>query len=219
MLTIYGAFKSRATRPIWYLYEVGAEFQHVPVIQGYRLADPMAADAPLNTQSASFLAINPQAQIPVLVDGDLVLTESHAITLYLARKLGGDLAPKSVEEEGLAMQWALLGATAIEDIALNIGGTYAKGAQDTPEGKAKIQDARDALKRPFDRIEGHLAKSGDWLMGGRFTVADLLLSECVRYAAPHPGVFDAWPALKGWLARCQARPAFQDMWAARNAEV
>lgn len=218
MLTIFGAFRSRATRPIWYLYEAGVEFRQVPVVQAYRLADPAAPDAPLNTASAEFLTVNPQGQVPAMEDDGLVLTESHAITLYLARKYGGDLAPKTVAEEGEVMQWSFLGATGVEDTALQIGGTYAKGLQDTPEGQTKIEAARAALVRPFTRIDAHLRKSGDWLVSGRFTVADLLLAECVRYAQPHPGVYDRWPALKLWLERCQARPAFQRMWTDRNNE-
>jgi hypothetical protein len=49
MLTIYGVYRSRASRNIWAAQELGLDFKHVPVIQVYRLADPMAKDAPLNT--------------------------------------------------------------------------------------------------------------------------------------------------------------------------
>lgn len=217
MITIYGVFRSRATRPIWLMYEAGAEFSQVPVVQSYRLADPAAADAPFNTASPGFLAVNPQGQVPAMSDGDLVLTESHAITLYLARKLGGDLGPRDLAEEGQAMQWAFVGATAVETIALDIAYAYMQGTADTPEGQAMIAERVTALARPFSRIEAHL-QGRDWLMGDRFTVADILLAECVRYAMMQPGVYDPYPALKGWLARCHARPAFQRMWAARNAE-
>ncbi len=218
MLTIYGALRSRATRPIWLLYETGTPFEHVPVIQSYRLPEPLAADAPLNTASPAFLAINPQGLVPALVDGDLLLTESLAITYYLARKLGGDLAPRDVAEEGEAVQWALLGATGVELPALEIMQTRMKGLADSSEGNALITARVAALARPFARIEAHL-QGRDWLMGGRFTVADIVLAECVRYAQAQPGIFDECPAIAAWLARCQARPAWQRMWAERNAEA
>jgi hypothetical protein len=48
-LKIYGVLRSRTTRPIWMAKELGVPFEHVPVIQYYRLPDPAAADAPLNT--------------------------------------------------------------------------------------------------------------------------------------------------------------------------
>ncbi|MEI2707305.1 MAG: glutathione S-transferase N-terminal domain-containing protein [Ilumatobacteraceae bacterium] len=80
MLTLYGVYRSRASRPLWLLAECGAPFTHVPVIQAYRLPDDRARAAALNTASEEFLAVNPMGQIPALTDGDLLLTESLAIT-------------------------------------------------------------------------------------------------------------------------------------------
>lgn len=45
MITVYGCYRSRASRPLWLLDEIGMDFAHVPVVQAYRLADPAAADA------------------------------------------------------------------------------------------------------------------------------------------------------------------------------
>jgi glutathione S-transferase len=93
MSTLYGVFRSRASRPIWLLYELDEAFEHVPVIQAYRLKDAKAADAPFNTASPAFLKVNPIGQIPAWVEGDLVLTESLAITNHIARTRGGPLGP------------------------------------------------------------------------------------------------------------------------------
>lgn len=217
MLTIYGAYRSRATRPLWLLFETGTPFTHVPVIQSYRLADPLAAGVPMNTATPEYLAVNPQGQIPAMVDGDLVLTESLAITYYLARKYGGLLAPQDLAEEGQAVNWALVAATGIETPALEIAGIYLRGEAGSEAGQALIAARVTALARPFRRIDLHL-QGRDWLMGDRFTVADIVLSECVRYAMGHAGVYDPYPALKAWLERCHARPGFQRMWAGRNAD-
>ena len=54
-LTIYGCYRSRATRNVWLANELGITFKHMPVIQAYRLPDPKAADAPVHTRSAQFL--------------------------------------------------------------------------------------------------------------------------------------------------------------------
>ena len=86
MLTVYGVYRSRASRILWLLEELGLAFEHVPVIQAYRLADPAADDAPFNTLSPGFLSISPAGAVPVLRDGDFVLSESLAMTLYVARK-------------------------------------------------------------------------------------------------------------------------------------
>lgn len=217
MPTIYGVLRSRATRPLWLLAEAGTAFTHVPVIQSYRLADPMAADAPLNTLSPDFLAISPQSAVPVMVDGDLVLTESLAITLHLARQYGGDLGPRDAAELAQAEQWALFGGISIDLPGIDIIYTYADGLADTPEGAAKIAAAADRLSRPLARLEAHISQH-DYLIGTRFTVADIMVAECLRYSQAHKPLHAAYPHTFAWLTRCQSRPAFVDMMARRNAE-
>jgi glutathione S-transferase len=209
MLTLYGVYRSRASRALWLLNETGTPFVHVPVIQAYRLADPAAADAPRNTASAEFLAVNPMGQIPALTGQGLLLTESLAITLYLAKALGGALGPKDMAEEALMTNWALFAATAIEPAALAILQASPGDAEATSAAAAK-------LGRPLARLDGHLARR-DWLLD-RFTAADICVAECLRYAQGHAGLVAAHPAAFAWLARCQSRPAFQAMWAARALE-
>lgn len=87
MLTIYGVYRSRASRNYWMAGELGLPFRSVPVVQARRVADPLAADAPLNTKSPGFLAINPMGLIPAIEDDGLVLTESLANNLYLAANM------------------------------------------------------------------------------------------------------------------------------------
>lgn len=217
MLTLYGCYRSRATRPLWALFEAGLEFRHIPIIQAYRLPDPRAADAPVHTGSAEYLAINPMGQIPALVDGDLVLTESLAITLHIARRSAGPLGPANDAETALMEQWALFATSSLEGPALDITFTFAKGQDTTPEGAALVAKAVEALRRPLARLQAHLAAQ-DWLVGNRFTAADIMAEECARYAQPHPTLLADYPAVKAWIARCQARPAFQKMWAGRLAE-
>lgn len=217
MITLYGVYRSRASRPLWLLAETGTPFTHVPVIQAYRLPDAAAADAPLNTASPAFLAVNPQGQIPAMTDGDLVLTESLAITLHLARRHGGALGPQDDAETALMEQWALFAATSVETPALEILYTQAAGGDQTPEGQASIAVNAEKLRRPLRRLQAHLAAQ-DWMMGGRFTVADINTAECLRYAQGHPTLLAEFPAVKSWLERCQARAAFQDMWTRRTAE-
>jgi len=217
MITIHGVYRSRASRPLWLLAESGTPFRHEPVIQAYRLPDPSAVDAPLHTASPSFLAINPQGQIPVMVDGDLTLTESLAITLHIARKHGGMLGPQTVEEQALCEQWALLAATSLEGPALEILYIQEDGGDKTPEGQAAIALNAERLRRPLARLEQHL-QGRQWLMAERFTATDIMVAECLRYAQGHPTLLSEFPATKAWIERCQARPAFKAMWAGRLAE-
>jgi glutathione S-transferase len=213
MITLYGVYRSRASRPLWLLAECGVDFTHVPVIQSYRLDQPKAADAALNTASPSFLKVNPIGQIPAMVDGDLVLSESLAITLYIARRYGGALGPQTDAETALMEQWALFAATAIEGPALEI----LSADKDTAEGQAHVGINAEKLRRPLARLETALQETS-WLVGGRFTVADINTAECVRYAQGHPSLLGEFPAVKAWLESCQARPAFKAMWQKRLAE-
>ena len=217
MITLYGVYRSRASRPLWLLNEIGAPFTHVPVIQAYRLPDAKAKAEVLNTASPEFLKITPMGQIPAMTDGDLVLTESFAITLHLARTLGGDLGPKSHAETALMEQWALFGASAIEVPALEITYAIGDGGLETPEGRSIIALAAEKLRRPLARVQAHLAAHSH-LVGDRFTVADINLAECIRYAHSHPTLLDEFPAVKTWLLACQSRPAFKKMWEGRLAE-
>src|SRR4029453_19658138 len=111
MLTIYGVYRSRASRTFWLAGELGFAFRHLPVVQAHRLADPNAGGAPLNTRSPEFLRVNPNGRIPSIDDDGFVLNESLAINLYLAKKHGGALAPANVAEDGAMMMWALWAAT------------------------------------------------------------------------------------------------------------
>jgi glutathione S-transferase len=216
MLTLYGVFRSRASRPLWLLGECGAEYRHIPVIQAYRLPNAAAADAPLNTASAEFLAVNPMGQIPALTDGDLLLTESLAMTLHIARTRGGDLGPRDAAELAQMENWSLFAATSVEVPALEILFAAQDGA-DTAESKGVIAIAAEKLRRPFARLDRHLS-AADYLVGNRFTAADINTAECCRYAQGNAPLMAEFPALDAWMKRCQSRPAFQAMWAGRLAE-
>nr|WP_207191620.1 glutathione S-transferase family protein [Paracraurococcus ruber] len=216
-MTIHGCYRSRATRPIWLALEAGVAFRQVPVIQAYRLADPDAPDAPLHTRSPAFLAVNPNGHIPTLEDEGLVLHESLAQVLYLAKRYGGDLGPRDVAEDAQMTMWALWVATEVEEPALDI--LYNR--VERPPGQrdaAKAAAAVAALRAPFAVLDRALAAGGGHPVGGRFTAADVCLAEVLRYAQPAPELFAPHPALAAWIAACQSRPAFQAMMAARNAE-
>ncbi|RRH72592.1 glutathione S-transferase family protein [Falsigemmobacter faecalis] len=217
MIRLYGVARSRATRPLWVLYEADVAFEQIPVIQAYRLAEPRAAGAPLNTASPEFLAVNAQGLVPALQDGDLMMTESLAIAWYLARVYGGDLAPRTPQEEAMALQWGFVGGTAVEDAGLRITKAVTLMGYEAAMKDPAVQADVAALRRPFALIEAGL-EGRDWLLGDRFTVADIMLAECVRYAQTATELLAEYPRLSDWLARAQSRPAFVKVMADRAAE-
>lgn len=217
MITIYGTYRSRATRNIWAIEELGLPWRLKPVVQAGRLRArgtlPEAADAPLNTRSPEFLRLSPAGAVPVLEDAGFLLTESLAINLYLARKAGGPMAPKDLQEEAQMLQWALFGATSLEAGTLAIQSLLA-GANPDP---GALTAATERLAAPLSVLERHLTHHSH-MMGGRFTVADINMAEIIRYGQGHAAVLDTHPRVKSWLLLCQARPAFCRMWATRERE-
>ncbi|MBB3392540.1 glutathione S-transferase [Rhizobium sp. BK275] len=217
MLTIYGVYRSRSARVYWMVEELGIEFQSVPVLQARRLANPLSPEAPINTLSPEFLAINPMALIPAIKDGDLVLNESLAINLYLARKYGGELGGKTVEEDGLMTMWTVWAVSELDGNTGKIVSTYDDGKQNTEAGRAVIDVACRTMKRPLSVLEKHL-DGKDWIVGGRFTVADLNIAEVLRYAQSETALFEAHPNIDAWIKRCQSRPAYLEMQRKRSLE-
>lgn len=216
MVTIYGAYRSRALRNFWLLEELGAPFKVVPVLQAYRLADPTAPDAPLHSRHPDFLKINPNGHIPAMADGTLILYESLAINLYLVKKFGGTLAPADLGEEGLLAMWTLWAQNEIEGNSLPI--YYHRVSKPAAErDEAQVRAAIATLRAPFGVFEAHLAQFGH-PMGGRFTLADIHIAEMMRYAQPAGELFAEFPRISAWLAACQGRDAFRRVLARREAE-
>ena len=216
MLKIYGVYRSRATRNIWLAGELGVPFEHVPVIQANRVANPDAADAPLHSKSPAFLKVNPGGQIPSIDDDGFVMHQSLAINLYLARKHGGALAPANAAEDGLMTMWSLWAAADVEPHSINV--LYNTIGKPPAERDAKVLAAAiEALRAHFATLEKHLT-STSYIVGNRFTVADINVAEVLRYAMPAKELFEAAPHVAKWIAACQARPAYKAMMAKRDAE-
>ncbi|MBI3678365.1 MAG: glutathione S-transferase family protein [Proteobacteria bacterium] len=214
-LKLYGVARSRASRMIWLAKEIGIAYEQIPVIQAYRLADA-TTDTRLNTSSAQFRKVNPNGLIPTIDDDGFVLHESLAITLYLAKKHGGPLAPHDLKEDALMTMWSLWAVIDCEPHALTI--LQQRQLLEGERDLALIEKSKTALQKPFGVLDAALAKRGGTLVGGRFTVADINCAEVFRYAQAAPELFDRFARVKAWIATCQARPAFKEMMAIRNAE-
>lgn len=205
MITLYGSLHSRANRCSWMLRELGVEFHH---------EDTNFQNG--STRSPEFLRLNPNGRVPVLDDDGFVLFESLAINLYLARKFGGPLAPQDERENALMVQWSLWVENEIEKpvlLAAVNSRLFAEEAR-SPEERAV---ALRKLDRPWKVLDAHLA-STDYIVGDRFTVADLNIAS-VMTLVPLTGIDLApWPNVMAWLERCLHRPAACD-WQGVNFSI
>jgi glutathione S-transferase len=196
MLKLYGITASRAFRPLWLMHELGLEYEQVPIdYRGEELSDP------------AFLAVNPNGRIPALVDGELVLWESMAINLYLARKYGVDsgLWPDTIEGEALALQWSFWVMNEIEGPLLSVlmHSRVLPAEKRVPD---KVSRNLGVLKAPFAVLDQALA-GRDYLLGEHFTIADLNVAAVLSWCKPAHLTLEDYPHLKAWLKRCLARPA------------
>lgn len=157
-----------------------------------------------------FLELNPLGQLPVLVDGDLVLRDSQAILVYLASRYdtGGTWYPDDPAVRGRVAMWLAFA-----------------GGELAPAGQARLHDllnvscdidaARAAAHRALRILDDHLIQQGfqgrDWLAADHPTIADLA---CFPYAAlSHEGGVerDRYPALERWLRRVAALPGYVEL--------
>ena len=106
-IKLHGIAASRAARPLWMLEELGVPYE--------RVAQTYLNNA---TRTPAFLALNPNGHIPVLEDDGIVVWESMATTLYLARRFGGPLAPATLAEEAEVLRWTFWSVTECEKDAL-----------------------------------------------------------------------------------------------------
>ncbi|MCC6765873.1 MAG: glutathione S-transferase family protein [Deltaproteobacteria bacterium] len=193
MIKVYGVPMSRAMRVLWALEEVGQPYELVPT---HFLTD---------AHSPEYLKINPNGRIPALRDGDLTLFESLAINLYLARKYGAAVWPKTVADEGRAYQWSVWAMTELEEpvITTLMHRMFLPAEQRDPK---KADDAAERFKKPLAVLDGALAGT-QWLAGPEFTIADLNVA-AVLMLAPMAGLdLSTAPNAAAWLGRCTARPA------------
>lgn len=197
MITLYGAMASRAHRCVWMLRELELPFEHV-----------QTSFQDGSTRRPEFTALNPNGRVPVLVDDGFVIYESMAINLYLAAKHGGPLAPASLQETALATQWSFWVVTEVEKPLLFASANrrlFAEGERD--EELAGMAVAK--LDRPFQVLDAHLADRR-WVLGDRFTVADLNIATVMDLAPQCDIALDRWPRLQEWHQRCLDRPAASD---------
>ena len=193
MLKLYGVPRSRAMRSLWMLEELGVPYENVKV------------DFITGTKESGFKELNPNGHIPVLQDGDLVLWESLAINLYLARKNDKGLWPKTVEDEGRAYQWSLWAMTEAEEPLLTVLLNRVFFPPEQRDAK-KADDGAARFAKPLGVLDGTLA-GRDYLLGSRFTVADLNVASVLTWAPMSKLDLSTAPNAAAWLGRCTSRPA------------
>lgn len=194
MPTLYGAANTRAFRCLWMLEEIGREYTHVPtdIIRG--------AKAP------EYMKLNPNGRVPCLVDGDLVLFESLAINMYLARVYGSPLWPGPAEGEARMFQWTLWATNEI-DAPLSVL-IQDRRLPKEQRGGAAVDAAMAALPAPLRVLDAALA-GREYLLDNGFSLADLNVASVLAGAFSAGYDLSSYVHIGAWMQRCIARPAAQ----------
>lgn len=205
-MKLYGFGPTRSLRAMWALRELGIDFEFIPV-------NLRAGEA----QTTEFLRLNPAGKLPVLVDGDLVLTESAAIVLYLAEKYPDRrLLPSDLETRAQVYRWILFAMTELEQPLWRI----AKHSFIYPEDRrlpADIELARKDFRQMAAVFERHM-QGRSYIVRDTFTAADCVTAYLMDWANESELLGD-FPQLRAYLDRMYARPTAPPRIAAAFAEV
>ncbi|HWL68873.1 MAG TPA: glutathione S-transferase family protein [Geminicoccus sp.] len=189
-MQLYWAPKTRSIRILWLLEEIGQPYERVTLdIRNGPQTDP------------DFLRLNPMGKVPVLVDGQAVVSESGAIVAYLADRFPeARLAPPLGDpRRGQYLKWLFFSGNCIE------------GAFIEKFGDLKLPEVAagwGSFARVVDVLEQAVA-DGPWLLGETFTAADVMIGADLHFGMVALRIIEPRPALTAYVERCQARPAWQ----------
>ena len=176
--------RTRSSRVLWMLEEVGAPCELVKL-------------APEERKSPEHLARHPLGRVPALeLDDGTVIFESAAICLQLAdlHPEAGLIGSVGSTDRALAYQWVLCGMTELESSLYR----WIFGDLEDASLRERFTGVATALDQAL--------KGRDWLLGDRFTVADVICAS-VLGGAHTRGLLADWPGLQAYVERAEARPA------------
>jgi glutathione S-transferase len=192
-MKLYEFAPTRSIRVRWTLAELGVDFESVAVnlIKGEH-------------RRPEFLKLNPAGKLPVLVDGDLVLTESVAIVLYLADKYPDKrLIPADPGGRAEVYRWLLFAATELEQPLWRI----ARHSMLYPEPKrlpAEVALAREDFEAMAAVAEAHM-RGRQFVVGDNVSVADFVLAYTLDWATMG-NLLERFGVLKAYMERMYERP-------------
>ena len=192
-MKLYGFGPTRSLRALWSLRELGVDFD-------FERVNLLAGDH----QRPEFLRLNPAGKVPVLVDGDLVISESAAIVLYLAEKYPEKkLLPADLRMRAQVYRWVMFAMTELEQPLWRI----TRHTVLLPEDKRLPQDvalAREDFTRMAAVFEQHMA-GRSFIVGDAITAADCVTAYLMDWANEQ-GLLDGKPNMQAYLKRMYDRP-------------
>jgi len=182
---------ARDMRVRWALEEVGQPYD-VRLVSFDEMKEP------------AHLALHPFGQIPTYEEGDLALFESGAIVFHIARRHAG-LLPEDANARARAIGWMFAALNTVEPPLVERG-MAALLERDKPWYEQRLPDVEARARKPLSALSTRLGDA-EWL-DGAFTAGDLLMA-AVLFRSKGSGILDEYPNLSAYVARGEARPAFE----------
>jgi glutathione S-transferase len=179
------------------LLELGLDCEKIPVDLSKR-----------EQRERAFLAVNPTGRVPVLVDGDLMLRESHAILAYLGETTGR-LWPATTAGRAEALQWLFFLSQHMMPLAGEVALRIRAKVLGIPLDEVTVAHGEKALPDPIRVVEGHLAKHR-WMLGGEFSLVDCGYCPILNVIEKAGFSFAEFPRVSAYLDAARARPAWKD---------
>ena len=200
MIPVITAFESspdrgqglaRDMRVRWALEEVGQPYE-VRLVSFQSMKEP------------AHRARNPFGQIPTYEEGDLVLFESGAIVLHIAERHAG-LLPNDANARSRAIAWMFAALNTVEPPILDLAvAKFLEG--DKPWMAERLELIKERIRKRLHDLSVRLGEA-DWL-DGAFSAGDLLMVTVLRRLGSS-GLLADYPSLSAYVARGEARPAYQ----------
>jgi len=190
---------ARDTRVRWALEEVGQPYE-------VRLVSFRAM------KEAAHLALHPFGQIPTYEEGDLALFETGAIVFHVAQHHAG-LLPEDAHARARAITWMFAALSTVEPPILEFANARLLEG-DKPWAGERLPLVADRVRNRLVQLAARLGDA-DWL-DGAFSAGDLMMVSVLLRLRPS-GILDEFPRLAAYVARGEARPAYQRAFAAQLA--
>lgn len=200
-LILWGVGTSRTIRPHWAMHELGLSYKSNPI--GPRTGE---------TKTAEYTKLNARQKVPLLQDGDFCIGESAAIVAYLSETYSTperSLIPATPRQYATWLEWCFFIVAELDSTSLYVMRRHRADALGPIYGVAPdvVAKAGEYFREQLRHVETAFADNRPFLMGDKFTSADILLTTCLEWANAYGvGICDnAQP----YLERIQTREAYQ----------
>ncbi len=198
LIKLYGTPRSRASRVLWCLEEIGVAYENLD------LKDVS------DTEKENILGkVNPNLKVPALDDNGFMIFESMAINLHLAKNYSQTLWPTDSNQQSAAIQWSIWAMTEIEPpfVELFLQRIILPEEKRDPQAE---ETAIETINRPIGVLENILSKN-DYVLGNTFTIADLNLVSIFTLNDIVKITMENFTRTEGWIEKCKSRPAYKKM--------